>query len=403
MKSKIGRLIAAAAALVLAVGLASTASAQVSTSGTIEVIIQDQQGGRLPGVSVSASATDSVSNRTVVSDAQGIATLSQLAPSELYIVVASLSGFKEYKQERVRVSSGAVTTLHAQLVLSSVTEEVTVRGAAESPVVDVTQRDDRPGHHAAAHRVAADGPLVPELPAARAGRAARQPDAAGQPVVAVRHELEGRHHRRQPRRVDRQLLLLRRHQRDRPGDRHLRRQPEYRDHPGAEGHHRRHPGRVRRRGRAASRRSITKSGTNVFHGSGNYFFQNNNLVADNEHTPARRSARNDTAFTIGGPARARTRCGPSAATATLKRTRRRQRRRTRTCSSGQSKTIQKQGFAKGTWTPSANDLLSFTFLNDPVRARGLDRTRRSRTAAIASATRAGTTTPASTTGSGAGS
>ena len=100
------------------------------------------------------------------------------------------------------------------------------------------ERHQRPGHHAAAHRVAADGPQLSELPAARAGRAAGRSDSRRQPGVALGHELQ--RHRRRRRHLDRQRLLLRRHQRDRPGHRHVRRQPQHRDHPGAEGDHRRH-------------------------------------------------------------------------------------------------------------------------------------------------------------------
>ena len=46
---------------------------------------------------------------------------------------------------------------------------------------------------------------------------------------------------------------------------------------------------------------ITKSGTNAFHGSGNYFFQNANLVADNKNSANEEFSTFDAAGTIGGP------------------------------------------------------------------------------------------------------
>ena len=46
---------------------------------------------------------------------------------------------------------------------------------------------------------------------------------------------------------------------------------------------------------------ITKSGTNAYKGSANYFFQNDNLVAENENSPAEGFSTFDAAGTIGGP------------------------------------------------------------------------------------------------------
>ena len=46
---------------------------------------------------------------------------------------------------------------------------------------------------------------------------------------------------------------------------------------------------------------ITKSGSNSFHGSVNYFFQNDDLVAENKNSPTQEFSTYDTAFTLGGP------------------------------------------------------------------------------------------------------
>ena len=47
---------------------------------------------------------------------------------------------------------------------------------------------------------------------------------------------------------------------------------------------------------------ITKSGSNAFHGSANYFFQNSGLVAENKNGAAEEFSTKDSAFTFGGPA-----------------------------------------------------------------------------------------------------
>jgi len=48
-------------------------------------------------------------------------------------------------------------------------------------------------------------------------------------------------------------------------------------------------------------RVITKSGSNEFHGSVNYYTQSDSLVADNENLPNSTFSTFDTAFTLGGP------------------------------------------------------------------------------------------------------
>lgn len=50
--------------LLVLLGCASAVAAQVSTTGTIEAIVEDSNGGRLPGVTVTARAADTVTTRT---------------------------------------------------------------------------------------------------------------------------------------------------------------------------------------------------------------------------------------------------------------------------------------------------------------------------------------------------
>ena len=83
------------------------AAAQVTATGTIEIVVQDPSGLALPGVNVVAQATDSVTKREAVTDDQGRAVLVGLAPSAQYVVTAELSGFSPARNENVLVRSGA--------------------------------------------------------------------------------------------------------------------------------------------------------------------------------------------------------------------------------------------------------------------------------------------------------
>jgi hypothetical protein len=118
----------------LAVGVAGPASAQVATTGTVVVTIQDPDGGRLPGVVVTARAADTVTTRSTVTNEEGVATLEALAPSALYQISAQLSGFQDQIRPNILVRSGQTTSVPLTLALGNVTEAVTVTAA--SPIVD---------------------------------------------------------------------------------------------------------------------------------------------------------------------------------------------------------------------------------------------------------------------------
>ena len=115
--------------------LAGSAHAQVATTGTIQIVVADKDGGRLPGVTVTAEAADVVTKRTAVTDATGTAVLEALAPSSQYKVTMTLSGFADQARENVLVRSGQTASLNVTLQIAGLTEAVTVTAA--SPVVDV--------------------------------------------------------------------------------------------------------------------------------------------------------------------------------------------------------------------------------------------------------------------------
>ncbi|HYC60777.1 MAG TPA: TonB-dependent receptor [Thermoanaerobaculia bacterium] len=120
---------------VLLVAVTGPAFAQ-STTGTIEVIVSDSSGAPLPGVTVTASASDTNTRRTEVTGADGTATLVSLQPSSRYTVETSLEGFGKSQNTNVLVRSAQTATVRVTLQMASVSESITV--TADAPIVDTT-------------------------------------------------------------------------------------------------------------------------------------------------------------------------------------------------------------------------------------------------------------------------
>ena len=130
----IRRLVRSAAVFVALLSVAPPAAAQVTETGTIEVLVQDQGGLAIPGATVVASAADTVTKREGVTDTRGRALLVGLAPSAQYVVTIELSGFRPARNENVLVRSGQTATVRVPLAVGGMTEQVQV--TAESPIVD---------------------------------------------------------------------------------------------------------------------------------------------------------------------------------------------------------------------------------------------------------------------------
>jgi len=130
MNCRISRLATYFVALVLTLGFAPAASAQVFT-GRIDVTIEDSTGGRLPGVNVDLTGPV---NQTQVSDAQGQAHFLNL-PVGNYAVKAEIQGFNPYTNNRVEVVSNAATPVAVKLAVAGTVETVNVTAA--TPIIDL--------------------------------------------------------------------------------------------------------------------------------------------------------------------------------------------------------------------------------------------------------------------------
>src|SRR5580765_912381 len=118
------------AMLALILVFAMPAFAQIQ-GGSISGTIKDEQGGVLPGVTVSAQGVDAT--QTFVTEAGGEYRFLNLAPGP-YRVTAVLPGFSTIVREGVVVSVGKSVELPMTLKIAQVAETITVSG--ESPVID---------------------------------------------------------------------------------------------------------------------------------------------------------------------------------------------------------------------------------------------------------------------------
>jgi hypothetical protein len=111
---------------------ASTVWAQATAA--LNGRVTDTSGAVLPGVTVTATQTDTGFSRTVTTDGDGTYVMPNL-PTGPYRLEASLQGFRTYAQTGIVLQVGATPTLNVQLALGDLAETVTVEGAA--PLVDV--------------------------------------------------------------------------------------------------------------------------------------------------------------------------------------------------------------------------------------------------------------------------
>jgi len=353
-----------AVALIALLAVGRPAVAQVTETGTIEVIVQDQAGLAIPGVTVVATAADAVTKRDAVTDAEGRALLVGLAPSAQYVVTTELTGFRPTRNENVLVRSGQTASLRVALAVGGVTEQVQV--TADSPIVDTksatTGQDitlqlteslptgrSYQSYLQLVPGVLPDDPQQPGNPASKSG--VNYMDIGGNVGVSsdnfyyfnginVTDPVSGTFGSNLNTEIIQEQKVLT---------------------GGIPAEFVGTPGLLSS--------VITKSGSNVFHGSGNYFFQNANLAADNKNASNEEFSTFDAAGTIGGPILR----DKAWFFGSYRRVEREDDVTTLDTPQQFMRTVkneQDQGYAKGTWTPTRNDSVSFTFLNDPTDISG---------------------------------
>ena len=342
---------------------AGVAAAQVSSTGTVQVVITDKDGGRLPGVAVTASAADTITKRTVVTDAEGVATLEALAPSAQYTITVQLQGFQEQTRTQILVRSGQTAAINVTLALAGVTEAVTVTAA--TPLVDVrsatTGQDitlqlteslptgrSYQSYLQLVPGVMPDDQATGGNPAARSGL--NYSDIGGTvgifadnvyyfDGINVTDPVTGTFGAN----LNTEIIQ----------EQHVITGAIPAEFVGAAG---------------LISNVVTKSGSNNFHGSANYFFQNSGLVAENENGAAEEYSTKDSAFTFGGPVMR----DKAWFFGSYRYTNRQDDVSTLDTNVflRSVDNTQHQGFAKGSWAATTADLFSASYMSDPTRISG---------------------------------
>jgi hypothetical protein len=119
-------------------GLSSVAAAQSTTTGAIGGVVTNPNKEVVPGAAVSVRNVETNKEESATTDDQGRFKVVNLQPG-VYAVSINSAGFSPYSQERVVVEVGRETTLEAALSIGAVTGTVDV--SAEAPVINTTQQD----------------------------------------------------------------------------------------------------------------------------------------------------------------------------------------------------------------------------------------------------------------------
>ena len=119
---------------VFAMMLMTATGAWAQATAELNGRVTDESGAVLPGVTVTATQTDTGFARTVVTDESGSWIMPNL-PTGPYKLDASLQGFKSYLQTGIVLQVGAAPTINASLGVGNLEETVSVEAAA--PLVDV--------------------------------------------------------------------------------------------------------------------------------------------------------------------------------------------------------------------------------------------------------------------------
>jgi hypothetical protein len=103
---------------------------------TVTGRVSDPAGLAMPGVTVTATNTQTNETATAVSNSEGVYALPFLRPG-IYKVTAELQGFNKYEQDKVQLELGQQRTINIPLAVGAVTEVVTV----VSEAVESTKAD----------------------------------------------------------------------------------------------------------------------------------------------------------------------------------------------------------------------------------------------------------------------
>jgi outer membrane receptor protein involved in Fe transport len=124
-----------ASLVVVLCGILAVPAAAQQTTGNITGRVTDQQGGALPGVTVTATQANTGFSRTVVTDGEGVYRLSGL-PIGIIDLTMELTGFATLQRKDLVLNVSQTLNLDIQLGVASMSETVTVSG--DTPLLETT-------------------------------------------------------------------------------------------------------------------------------------------------------------------------------------------------------------------------------------------------------------------------
>lgn len=126
-----------ALAMVCLVSLSSSLFGQAGTSFTLVGTVKDEQGGVLPGATVTVINESIGLRRSVVTNESGQYTLAGLPPTGTYQIQVEMPGFRTERQSGLQFEANRVPTIDFVLKVGAPSEVVTVTSAA--PLVQRSQ------------------------------------------------------------------------------------------------------------------------------------------------------------------------------------------------------------------------------------------------------------------------
>ncbi|MCA1635560.1 MAG: carboxypeptidase-like regulatory domain-containing protein [Acidobacteria bacterium] len=115
---------------------AASASAQTSTTGSIEGTVTDINGAAVPGVTVTAKSPNQIAPQTVTTNDEGVFRFQQLTPGRYTVTIGAEKGFSAFEQS-VEVNLSSTSSVSAVLRPQGASEVVEVT-ASSGATVDVT-------------------------------------------------------------------------------------------------------------------------------------------------------------------------------------------------------------------------------------------------------------------------
>ncbi|MBA3241551.1 MAG: TonB-dependent receptor [Acidobacteria bacterium] len=115
---------------------AASASAQTSTTGSIEGTVTDVNGAAVPGVTVTAKSPNQIAPQTLTTNDEGVFRFQQLTPGRYTVTIGAEKGFSAFEQS-VEVNLSSTSSVSAVLRPQGASEVVEVT-ASSGAAVDVT-------------------------------------------------------------------------------------------------------------------------------------------------------------------------------------------------------------------------------------------------------------------------